>query len=183
MFSFFNSFGSPYGKTEIVNNETKDKIFTNISPFIKGYTQRDDKTDWARLFAEFATGKGPEKSLMYGLNQKMNRDIIASSIYIKALTTFLATKRDKDLIKPGFGPIGAASSGTNMSAQFLGKANYNFYKVGNKIISIITDSKSKTSWSLNPFAKDEIFNTPRSKGKITQLGNTFQTYIFILPFN
>ncbi|MGA9649834.1 hypothetical protein, partial [Pedobacter sp.] len=51
----------------------------------------------------------------------------------------------------------------NMTAQMLGKANISFYPVGDQLIFVVVDSKSKTSLSLNPFSKGESNNVARGE--------------------
>lgn len=80
-----------------------------------------------------------------------------------------------------FGLAGAWKAGNNMTAQMIGKANISFYPVGNQLIIMVVDSKSITSWSLNPFAKGESNNVSRQAGKLIPESTTHQTYIWNLP--
>ncbi len=154
--------GKKNGRTEIVNKKTGDSQWMNSSKNIKGYTKRDNDVDWVDLYTEYKTGLGPEKSLM-DQNHPMSKDIFRSLDFLSAYSDF-------DPFTPG----------DNMTMQFVGKAVYNFYQVGDKLIAIIIDSKSISSESLNPFNKGEERNIPRVNGQIIPESNTHQTYLLIL---
>ncbi|NGF75862.1 hypothetical protein G5B10_08230 [Fluviicola sp. SGL-29] len=89
-------------------------------------------------------------------------------------------------IKGEFGIPGAIDAGKNMTAQMIGKAVYNFYPLGEKLIVLIIDSKSVSSWTLNPFDGDEVNKARSNHGIISPSGNkepkttTYQTYLFML---
>ncbi|WP_307524271.1 hypothetical protein [Pedobacter sp. W3I1] len=90
--------------------------------------------------------------------------------------------KDKKFFFEGeFGVVGAFKVGKNMTAQMLGKAHVSFYPVGDQLIFVVVDSKSKTSWSLNPFSKGESNNVPRVNGKGGPESTTHQIYIWNLP--
>jgi len=57
-------------------------------------------------------------------------------------------------------------------------SNFSFYPVGNNVVIIAFDSKSISSYSLNPFNKGGGRNIPRSQGISTPQGTTHQTYIW-----
>jgi hypothetical protein len=125
---------------------------------IEGYTRRDHKTNWATLCNEYKTGTRPEKSLMYQ-NHPMNLELIKSPNFNEAVKDFAASGETKFKTAPFFNPV---SAGSNMTSQFVGKANYNFYQVGDQTVIMVMDSKSISSESLNPFNKGEERNVNSS---------------------
>ncbi|MBN8696094.1 MAG: hypothetical protein J0L87_06155 [Bacteroidetes bacterium] len=170
--------GEKDGKTEIVNAKTGESQLMKSSKNVEGYTRRDDKTNWATLYAEYKTGTGPEKSLMYQ-NHPMNTELIKAPNFVQALAEYIESGETKFGTAPFFNPV---SAGTNMTAQFVGKANYNFYEVGDKTVIIVIDSKSITSETFNPITKNnEGNNKPRQAGKVIPESTTHQTYLFIVP--
>ena len=168
--------GKKNGRTEIVNKKTGDSQWMNSSKNIKGYTKRDNDVDWVDLYTEYKTGLGPEKSLM-DQNHPMSKDIFRSLDFLSAYSDFKKSGLGKFAAKPFFEPF---TPGDNMTMQFVGKAVYNFYQVGDKLVAIIIDSKSISSESLNPFNKGEERNIPRVNGQIIPESNTHQTYLLIL---
>lgn len=76
-----------------------------------------------------------------------------------------------------FGLIGVARENTNMQGQFMGKTNFSFYPGGNKVVIMAFDSKSVSSYSLNPFNKSESRNIPRVNGVGPSESTTKQTYL------
>lgn len=168
------------GDTKVVNRKSKkSNTISGGENIIKGYVQRNGKTSFWAIFNEFLKGTGPEKSIMYGKGHQMNEGIIDSYQFFRAAEKFLSSDKNKMLVKGTFGIFGAIRSGTNGVEQMLGKANISMYKLGNNVVFLVTDAKSRSSWSLNPFDGDEV-NVPRQQGKIIPKSNTHQTYIFSL---
>jgi len=179
--------GANDGKTEIVNKSTGDKMLMNSSSFVKGYTHRSSQTNFENIYNEFLTGTGPENSLISGRGNHMVQDIMKSPQFAKAAKGFMENGTDNKFFFAGeFGPSGAVDAGKNMTAQMIGKANFSFYPVGNQLVIMAVDSKSKSSWSLNPVVKavsmfSNYFDTPREQGKVIPESTTNQTYIWNLP--
>lgn len=168
------------GSTKVVNRKSKESnTISGGESIIKDYTQRNGKTSFWAIFDEFMEGTGPEKSVMYGKDHQMNQGIINSYQFFRAAKKFLASDKDKMKVKGTFGIFGAIRSGPNGVEQMMGKANISMYKLGDNIVFVVTDSKSRSSWSLNPFDGDEV-NVSRQEGKIIPKSNTHQTYIFSL---
>lgn len=112
----------------------------------------------------------------------MIRDIMASAQFAKAYLVYRRHGKDNKFNFTGqFGLHGIATSGLNMTSQMLGKASFSFYPVGNKLVLMAIDSKSATSWSLNPFWKNDERNTPRTNGYSGPESTTHQTYIWHIP--
>ena len=161
---------------------------TRGDSFIMDYVKRNDNVNWYNIADEFITGHYPENSLFYG-DHPMNEDIQKSPVFLGALNKF----KETDMTKKGafsskFGLIGAWRAGDNMTAQMLGKFTTSFYPIGEKVVVLITDSKSNNSF--NPIFKFSAWLTdqPEQHNKVRDYGgkyppalsNTRQTYLFIL---
>ncbi|MET3038553.1 hypothetical protein ABXT08_20900 [Chryseobacterium sp. NRRL B-14859] len=167
------------GRTRIVDRETGDDQWMSSSKNIRGYNIRGNNVDWSLMYDEFLQGSGPEKSLFIGKDSKAVRQLIKTQIYLDAATYFMNTSMtEKASYEASFGPWGALRENFNMQGQFMGKTNFSFYPVGNKVVIMAFDSKSVTSYSLNPFNKGERRNIPRSKGIAIPESTTHQTYIW-----
>ena len=179
--------GEKNGKTEIVNTSTGDKTMMKSSAFMRGFTHREASVKWFNIFEEFKNGTGPEKSLITGSDNTMVQDIMKSPQFAYAAKAFLENGTDKNLRFAGeFGISGIGEAGGNMTAQMIGKANISFYPVGDQLTIMAVDTKSFSSWSLNPIVKfisnwSDYYDTSRQSGKIIPESTTFQTYIWTLP--
>ncbi|MGB0870969.1 MAG: RHS repeat domain-containing protein [Flavobacteriales bacterium] len=183
------------GKTEVTNLKTFDCQTINSSTsgksFILDYTERNNNVGPLTIGNEFITGEGSENSLFYG-DHPMNKDIQKSPIFKDAYKKFrLTNMQDKKLYKSKFGLIGAWKAGKNITAQMLGKFSTSFYPIGDKVIVLVTDSKSNNSF--NPIFKFSswITDQPEQHNKVrkydgkypTALGTTRQTYLFVLSIH
>jgi len=167
------------GRTRIVDRETGDYKFMSSSKNIRGYNRRSANVDWSLMYDEFLEGSGPEKSLLQGKNSKAISRLIKTQIYLDAATDFASTSmNEKTSYEAAFGPWGYIREIGNMQGEFMGKTNFSFYPVGNKVVIMAFDSKSVSSYSLNPFAKGEERNIPRSRGIGIPQSTTHQTYIW-----
>lgn len=166
------------GKTRIVDRASGEDQWMNSSKNLKGYTKRANSTNWANLYDEFLSGGGPENSLLVGKDNIAVSQLMDTDMYENAVDYFKETSMNEKTSYTGmFGPIGAAAEGSNMQGQFMGKTNFSFYPVGNKVVIMAFDSKSVSSYSLNPFNKAESRNIPRINGVGKPESNTRQTYL------
>ncbi len=165
------------GKTRIVDRESGDDQWMNSSKNLKGYTRRNNSTNWANLYDEFLSGGGPENSLLTMGNAAVNQ-LMKTNMYKSAVQYFQGTSMNEKTSYSGvFGLIGVAVENSNMQGQFMGKTNFSFYPVGNKVVIMAFDSKSVSSYSLNPFNKAESRNIPRFNGVGAPESTTRQTYL------
>jgi RNA recognition motif-containing protein len=142
------------GKTRIVDRATGDDQWMTSSKNLKGYTRRMNTTNWATLFDEFLRGGGPENSLLVGKENAAVKQLTETDMYDTAVDYFKDTSMNEKTSFSGmFGLIGVAAERSNMQGQFMGKTNFSFYPVGNKVVIMAFDSKSVSSYSLNPFNK------------------------------
>ncbi|SHF48779.1 hypothetical protein SAMN05444408_1412 [Chryseobacterium takakiae] len=167
------------GRTRIVDRETGQDQWMKSSKNIRGYSHRGSNVDWDLLYEEFLQGSGPENSLLIGKGSSAVKKLINTQIYLDAATDFMNTStNEKSKYDASFGPWGAIRENFNMQGQFMGKTNFSFYPVGNKVVIMAFDSKSISSYSLNPFNKGESRNIPRSNGIGVPQSTTHQTYIW-----
>ena len=172
------------GKTRIVDRATGDDQWMASSKNLKGYTRRMNSTNWANLFDEFLSGGGPENSLLAGKENTAVKQLMETDMYETAVDYFRDTSMNEKTSFSGmFGLIGVAAEGSNMQGQFMGKTNFSFYPVGNKVVVMAFDSKSVSSYSLNPFNKAESRNIPRTNGVGAPQSTTRQTYLFWVDKN
>jgi len=184
-FYHYKGGGAEYnGKTRILNMNTYEEQWMSSSKYMLGYEHRDNTVNYETIFDEFITGTGPEKSLIGDQWHQMNKEIMKSSQFESAIESWKENGLDSKYYFEGtFGIPGAVKAGTNMTAQMLGKAGVSFYPIGDLVAIMVTDSKSKTSWSLNPFAKKEENNIPRVNGQGGPESTTHQTYIWTMPID
>jgi RHS repeat-associated protein len=165
------------GKTRIVDRESGEDQWMNSSKNLKGYTRRSNSTNWGNLYDEFLSGGGPENSLLTMGNAAVNQ-LMKTNMYKSAVQYFQGTSMNEKTSYSGtFGPLGVALENSNMQGQFMGKTNFSFYPVGNKVVIMAFDSKSISSYSLNPFNKSESRNIPRFNGVGVPESTTRQTYL------
>lgn len=130
----------------LVNNKTADNTFMKDGSFICGYSHRSSDIRYTTIANEFFTCKGPEKSLIEGSNNYMIQGIMRSPQFAEATSEFMKNGTDKNYLFTGeFGVLGALKADNNMTAQMIGKANFSFYPVGDQLVIMVVDSKSKTS--------------------------------------
>lgn len=182
--------------TIVEDQKTKQQLTIKPTPdgrsLIKDYLKRHKSIDGWKLYDEFSNGDGPENSLMYG-EHPMNLDIMNSPDFINAKKEYYEAKHlnDKGVASSSFGPIGAIRAGFNFTAQFLGKFTASFYPVGDNVVVLINDSKTRNSlrpWLKIPsiFSKEyeEYGNVSRSEPSYRETNdytNTRQSYLFVLP--
>ncbi len=168
--------GKDDGRTELTSQVSGESQLMKSSKNMLNFANRGDDVNWSNLKDEFFTGTGPEKSMM-GPNSVMIEGILDSPTYIEAQEKFKEKGKKIYGTAPDFNPL---HPGNNMTSQFIGKANFSFYDLGDKTVVTVMDSKSETSWK--PWKKgNESNNIPRKVGKIIPNSTTHQTYLFAIP--
>jgi len=171
--------GSHNGKTEILNKKTGENAFMKTSRYLRGYTRRGNIT-WRNIYNEWKNGTGPEKSLIYGEKHVMNKELLQSYQVNAAYEKFMEEGgRKKTYFEGRFGLLGLFRSNANMTEQMVGKAGVSIYPVGNLLVIMIVDSKSKSSWTWKWWDGDEA-NIPRINGIGPPKSTTHQTYLIII---
>jgi len=177
-FYHYKGGGSSNGKTRIVDRETGEDQWMSSSKNLKGYSLRSNKVDWETMYDEFIAGNGPENSLLTGQQSVAVNQMMDTRMYHDAVEYFLNTSmNEKTSYSASFGIPGAIRENANMQGQFMGKTNFSFYPIGNNVVIMAFDSKSVSSYSLNPFNKAESRNIPRVNGVGPSQSTTHQTYL------
>ena len=176
--------GKQNGQTRITSRGTGKEVYMKSSKDIFGFTRREGGVGWDKLFDEFTSGTGPENSLI--IKPAMLQDLIKSEQFIDATQAYMdAGAPEKMSYKPSFTLMDAYKIGSsNMTMQFVGKAAYSFYNVGDNLVISIMDSKSVVSYSFNPLIKilpESWYNKDRLGKMEIPNSTTRQTYFMILP--
>lgn len=170
------------GDTKITDKETgASNIILGGESLIRGYTQRSKDTGWGTLFNEWDGGYGPTNS-MYSDFDNTTQGVFGSfdspfSVFAsKARAAVLSGGKSKGPVKYDYGEINPVSAGLDGWQQFLGRANMSYYKLGDKVLFMVNDSKTMSSfyYRMWPFDNYERGNTFWGKSGST----TRQTYIW-----
>ncbi|MFV0290480.1 MAG: RHS repeat-associated core domain-containing protein [Mangrovibacterium sp.] len=155
-------------------------------------TSRDNSAGWSEIYNEFIDGTGPEKSVFEGNAHPSNQAIKDNYLYKGAKEDFTKSGLSKDGGEVNFWYLwDNVRTGTNMQVQMMGSYNASFYKLGNKTLSLIQDSKSRTSY----YYHLPVMNYPRSQTRYVTIpggygapmlriphkmeSTTYQTYFFL----
>lgn len=163
------------GKTYLKDLKSKKGTFMSTSEFILGYAHISSGSDFSDIFSDFMSGNGPEKSLIQGGD--MITELRNSPQFDEAKKEYYRSGKDKIRIEGEFGLSGAYKAGSNMTSQMIGSCVYNFYTVGDYVVVMALDSKSKSSFSVNPFDGDSS-NIKRKPNGGPPQSTTYQTYLF-----
>ncbi|MBX2949206.1 MAG: RHS repeat-associated core domain-containing protein [Crocinitomicaceae bacterium] len=170
------------GDTKITDKETgASNIILGGESLIRGYTQRSKDTGWGILFDEWDLGFGPQKSIYSDFNNTTQGvfgsfDNPLSVFSSKARAAVLSEGKNKGTVDYNYSDINPATAGTDGWQQFLGRANMSYYKLGDKVLFMVNDSKTMTSFAYRmwPFGNHERGNTFWGNSGAT----THQTYIW-----
>jgi len=164
------------GDTKIVDRASgASNIITGGESIIRDYTQRNKDISWSSIFQEFRQGTGPTKSMIADFDNttsgafgSLNSSL--SSYSSASRKASLNSSKGKDFINMTYenaNPFVAQ----DMWEQMWGRTKINWYKLGDKTLFLMTDSKSRESLLYHHADSWE-----RSEHK--QYGNTYQTYIW-----
>lgn len=164
--------------TYVTDREGNWNTITNGREALQG-TLRDESVDWKQIYNEWKSGTGPEYSLMEGehpSNQEINKDFWLNVDH----RLFLNSGDSKGRYDRRFGILGALDAGANMQLQMMGSYSTSFYKLGDKTLTLIFDSKSRTSFYYHAGIPNYSRQTgwPKSTGMGKRETTTYQTYIF-----
>jgi RHS repeat-associated protein len=164
------------GDTKIVDRASgASNTITGGEELIRGYTQRPEDISWARITFEWNQGVGPAKSMIADFDN-------STKGAFESLGSFLSTystKARKDVLNSGLSKNKVSFdysevnpfTAKDMWEQMWGRTNVNWYKLGDKTLFMMTDSKSWKSFSYRAGGSWE-----RESFKLN--GNTYQTYIW-----
>jgi RHS repeat-associated protein len=144
---------------------------------IRGFTQRNADTSWSDIAREWDQERGPTKSLFADFTGESSSGPF-SSLH-NTLSSYSSLGRQMSLnSQDQKGIINMDYNNANpfvandMWEQMWGRSNVSWYKLGDKTLLVMSDSKSMTS-----FAYRKVLNWERSTLKLN--GNTYQTYKWI----
>ncbi|BDW93374.1 hypothetical protein MACH07_22060 [Flagellimonas marinaquae] len=188
-----DSKGNDVQKTYVTDREGNWNVINNGRYALQGESRGTD-TDWSTVYNEFLDGNGPERSVFEGDHQSI-ADIKKNYLFKNAAEDFEESGDSKGGGEVSFWPIwDNIGTGSNMQVQMMGSFNASFYKLGDKTLSLVQDSKSRTSY----YYHLPVTNYPRSltryktfKGGVhyngvskdiviphKQESTTYQTYLF-----
>ena len=168
-----------YQTTYVTDRQGNWNTITDGRKYLQG-VQRSDNVNYKTIFNEWKTGTGPEYSYMEGehpMNIKLDKDSWLGAAHV----TFIMSKNLKDKYINKFGIGGLICAGLNMQIQMMGGYTASFYSLGEKTLTLVLDSKSRTSF----YYHADITNYSRkpgwpvSTGMGTRETNTYQTYLFL----
>jgi hypothetical protein len=150
------------------------ELFANEGLSNKYYTVRGDYVRAERLFGEFLTGEGPERSLFFG-SHKLTTDMKKSAVMRRAKAFYSANY-------PNGGDMRLRHTNYYKSdipfksdiEQLVGSARVSIYPRTSHTIFVIDNTTSRHSGSY-----DKIPNIPRTPGQLTPTGNIYQRFIWI----
>ena len=174
---FEDAEGNDIQETLVFDNEGNMNVISGGRDALKGET-RDGETNWSNIFDEWIHGTGPENSYFEG-NHPSNLLIKDNFLYKDALekfknASFLNKELSKKAYEVNFGIKALATS--NDQVQMMGSYNASFYKLGDKTLILIQDSKSRSSFYYHLVKT----NHSRNDDPIHNVeANTYQTYLFL----
>ena len=188
-----DSKGNNTQKTYATDRAGNWNVINNGRYALQGDSRSSD-TDWSTVYNEFLDGNGPERSVFEGDHQSIT-DIKKNYLFKNAVENFDESGDSKGGGEVSFLPIwDNVGTGSNIQVQMMGSFNASFYKLGDKTLSLVQDSKSRTSY----YYHLPVTNYPRSltryktfKGGVhyngvskniviphKQESTTYQTYLF-----
>jgi RHS repeat-associated protein len=171
--------------TVAIDKKLNTAVIPNGREKLSG-TKRDATVDWNNIYDEWKNDTGPEKSYFEAYHPAIN-DIKVNHLWGSAYSDFLDSGKKSDIgVLAYFVPIlDNWLTAHNMQVQMMGSFRVDFYKIGDKVINLVTDTKSRTSFYLHL----PVSNYRRGKGIIKENGmwyppiqgenTTFQTYLFL----
>src|SRR5699024_11546786 len=131
---------------------------------------------WGTLFNEWDQGTGAENSLLSDFDNSTDgffgsMDRAFSTYASKGRSAVLSEGLSKNGVPFNYKEVNPLTAGFDGWEQFLGRANLSYYKLGDKVLFMMNDSKSMQSFAyrLSPSWDRESFKLN---------GTTRQTYIW-----
>ncbi len=166
------------GNTKIVDRESgATNIIRGGEKIIRGYTLRNANTSWSTITKEFIMQQGVTNSMFADFDGNSSSGPFKS--LHNALSSYSGPAREQSINSPlirgnhkmdyfGANPIVA----NDMWEQMWGRTIVSWYKLDNKTLFLMYDSKSFKSLTYR--AGDDW-----NRSSFTMMGNTYQTYIWI----
>ena len=156
-------------ETQIINGGVK---------LFQDYKRRNSDVNWYTITSEWESGTGPEKSF-FGPDHPGTISVSGEDNYVsfKGREGALNDIEDgKDMVGVGFGLVGLLRSGPDGWEQMMGSASISYYVVGDKVVYLIHDQKTRESFY---YHIPGIKNKTREPYRIIYKANTYQTYLWI----
>lgn len=174
------------GSIKIVDCETgKSNTIKSGQDVIKGFEHRDENVNvnWETIYNEFKIGNGPKRSLMDG-SHPMTKAMFDSQAASIARDMYVSNGGKNGYKAFDFGVSGAVKSGTNMTEQMIGSVGVSIYPVGNKVVIMLTDTKTPRSLFLHlPGIESSSNRDNNYNGRLLPFSETKQTYIWTESVN
>jgi hypothetical protein len=164
------------GDTKVIDKKTgASNIIKGGQTWIKDYTHRSKDISWAQLTFEWNYGTGPTKSLISDFSNTTmgafgSLNSAFSSFASRARKASLNSKELKGIVVMNYFNINPLNA-NDMWEQMWGRSNVSWYKLGDKTLFLMIDSKSMESFGYRMLNSWER-SLRRDKG------NTYQTYIW-----
>lgn len=147
---------------------------------------RSDETNPATIYNEFIEGLGPVTSIFEG-DHHANTSIQGHYLYQEVISNFISSNKDKAYYEVDWGFFDVfRTEVSNIQAQIMRSYGASFYKLGDRILNIMTDSKSRTSLYyhssyIHNYERGQLIYNPWIGGwqrAPNWEGNTYQIYMF-----
>lgn len=156
-----------------------DENMEVIYDYIKNYQHRANDVTPIDLFKEFFFSKGPENSLFSDFNYSKEGPFSSLEQFNSTYSSGARDEYTKSNAPRGKKSINTFianpfSAGIDLWEQFIGEANISWYDLGDRVLFLLLDNKSNSSflYHMSPFE-----NHPRG-AKGGGWGTTNQTYIW-----
>ncbi len=139
--------------------------------------QRCDDVNWLTIFEEWEMGTGSAESYFEGDHQTIE-GFKDHYLINEAYEAFKESGAFKAGMESGFGFMDIFKTGDGIDkaqVQMMGNYNISFYKLGDKTLTIVNDSKSRSSFYYHLFF---IQNYERGVHPGNQQSTTRQNYLF-----
>lgn len=171
--------------TWVTDRKGNWNVIRNGRNAIKGET-RSSEVDWSDIYNEWSEGTGPSHSYFEG-SISINFKIMDCYLFKDAIEEFKSDGKNKGAYDVNFyyliDNIGASN---NMQAQMMGSYNISFYKLGERTLTLVQDSKSRTSFYYHLPVKNHERNelsynyiNGRTYLRCNKQANTYQSYLFL----
>ncbi len=172
--------------TAITDRKGNWNVMKNGRETLSG-TKRGNDVDWKDIYSEWSNGTGPQRSVFEGSHSSI-KDLQFFYKLGGAFSDFVASGEPRARAEIDFTPIidNVLASYNNMQLQMMGSFNASFYTLGDKVLNVVQDSKSRTSFYyhlpiINNYERGQkrIWNLKGYQTVDDRESNTYQTYIFL----
>ena len=174
-------------QTYVTDRKGNWNVITNGKNALQGEVRSSD-VNYETITDEFLNGTGPERSFFEG-DHPANSAIDKHYLFNKELTLFeLGSYGSKHRSSIEWSPLDVVKTrSNNMQAQMMGSYTASFYKLGDKTLSLVQDSKSRYSLlyhlpGVQNYSRSEgnpVYNSMGIEmGRSKANTNTYQTYLF-----